>query len=807
MRIQSTLITFLFIFLYQLAPASDSGPVSPVSVNPLITVSWNQGCYYNEKCPADVSATNSCYHTLAGSGAVAMAQIMKYFNYPPHGFGSFEYTLPGYGNLYVNFGTTTYDWNGMPDSLSSSNDAVSTLIYHCGVAQQMNYNPVQSTSLSSLIDDAFRNFFGYNSNALWKWKADYPSDQWIAMLKAELDAGRPLLYYGNNGGADEKFFICDGYNDSNSFHFNWGGGGVDNGYYLLNALTPGTHDYSSAQGAIFNLAPSTSSNQSMDFESISDFSLTFSPWTINDVDGDSTSLIPGHTFPNNGAPMAFIDFNPAMVNPSITDTALQPHSGNRFGACFASVGHPNNDWFISPRIQLGTDGQFSFWERSYSGQANLERFNVLVSTTDNSPSSFVLISGSTPLTAPLKWIRKFFSLSAYNNQNIFVAIQCVSSGGSIFMIDDLDIKTSSTSSLSADFIADRTTIRAGEKVNFTDESAGNPTTWSWSFSGGFPTVAGTENPANIRYDYPGIYTVSLKISDGTSTDSITKTGYINVTGYPSYMALDFESVSDFTLNFDSWSVYDVNGGPTWQIKSVTFPNEGMPMAFICFNPSMALPPPINMTAHSGKKYGACFSSMPPYAPNNKWLISPRMTMGTNASISFWVQTYDTSYGGLETYNVGVSASGTNPSDFVLLNTTPLDAPAAWTKENFLLTNYSGQDVYVGINCVSDNKFIFMIDDIEIGSSLDVESNIPKNSITVYPNPARDYVLIDFGKPGMYISTLALLNQTGKIMKEFSLNRKQNESFYFPLNGLSTGVYILMMNSDTERIVKKIVILD
>lgn len=618
MSLKNIILFFLVILVFgQVSHAKVDKPEKGIkNANPMITVTWDQGCFYNEKCPPDTSASAPCFHTFAGSGAVAMAQIMKYYNYPAHGFSSHTYTLPGYGTLYVNFSTATYDWLNMPQSLTASNDAVSMLIYHCGVGQEMNYSPVNSSSGSALIDTAFRNYFGYSSIAAWKWKADYPSDQWLAMLRTELDAGRPLLYYGNDGVTDEKFFICDGYQGTDSFHFNWGAGGTDDGYFYLNDLTPGTHNYSNAQGAIFNLSPS----------------------------------------------------------------------------------------------------------------------------------------------------------------------------------------------LSADFIANKTTIRVGENVNFTDESSGNPTSWTWSFPGGNPSGANQQNPANIRYDIPGIYNVTLRISDGSGTDSITKYGYITVTGYPSYMSLDFESLADFTLNFNPWSVYDVNGGATYGIDSVSFPNSGVPMAFICFNPSQAVPPPVNMAAHSGSKFGACFSSFPPHNPNNKWLISPRMTLGSDASIRFWVQTYNT-YWGLEKYNVGVSTTGNNPANFVLLNSSPLDAPAAWIRQNFSLSAWSGQDVYIGINCVSNDQFIFMIDDIEIGSALGVDESTDKTGITLYPNPARDRVFVNFGKAEIYVANMTLLNETGTTLKEFPLNRMIGEIFNIPLSGLSPGLYYLLINSAEGRIVKKIAVMN
>jgi PKD repeat protein len=820
MTIKNYILSFLLsLFLCQVAFAGRTGPGlrqkvarnnSPeqvADVGPLLTVTWDQGCFYNEKCPPDTSSLAPCFHTYAGSGAVAMAQIMKYYNYPPHGFNSLSYTLPGYGTLYVNFFTTTYDWLNMPQTLTSSNDAVSTLIYDCGVGQQMNYGPGFSSSLSSLIDTAFMNYFGYNPTAVWKWKADYPADQWMAMLRTELDAGRPLLYYGNNGGNDEKFFVCDGYQGPNSFHFNWGSGEAGDGYYPLDSLKPGIHNYSFAQGAIFNLAPLlTSDTLKMDFESVADFSLTFSPWTVRDVDGDSTYSIQGHTFPNNGAPMSFIAFNPALVSPSMAnDTALQPHSGSRFGASFASINQPDNNWFISPQIQLDTNGQFTFWERSYTGQNALEKFNVLVSNTDNNPSSFTVISGPTPVTAPLKWTKKTYSLSAYNNQKVYVAIQCVSDNAFIFMIDDLEVKPGTASSFIADFVANQTSVRAGQKVNFTDESSGNPTSWSWSFPGGFPSGANLQNPANIRYDYPGTYNVSLKVSDGSNTDSITKYNYITVTGYPSYMSLDFESLADFTLTFDPWSTYDMNGGATYGINGVSFANSGVPMAFICFNPSQAVPPPDSMSAHSGKKFGGCFSSMPPHNPNNKWLISPRMTLGSDASIAFWVQTFNSIYG-LETFNVGISTTGSAPADFVLLNSTPIDAPAVWTKESFSLSAWSGQDVYLGINCVSNDQFLFMIDDIEIGSALGVPDPSVSPPVTICPNPARDHVFVNFTTE-LKVSGMTLLNETGAILKEYSVDPIAGKALNIPLPALSSGIYYLVISSDKGRIVKKIAVVN
>ena len=272
------------------------------------------------------------------------------------------------------------------------------------------------------------------------------------------------------------------------------------------------------------------------------------------------------------------------------------------------------------------------------------------------------------------------------------------------------------------------------------------------------------------------------------------------------MSLDFESLADFTLVFNPWSVFDINGGITYAIDSVNFPNAGTPMSFICFNPSQAVPPPRQMSAHSGEKFGACFSSMPPHNPNNKWLISPKMTLGSDASISFWVQTYSTYYG-LEKFNVGVSTTNNAPADFVLINTSPLDAPDVWTKQSFSLSAWSGQDVYIGINCVSDDQFIFMIDDIEIGSSLGVNEPTVTPDVTLYPNPARDHIYLKFSNPKIRVTDITLLNETGSIIKEYPIDQLTSEIFDVPLSGLSAGIYYLVVNSDNGRIVKKVAVMN
>ncbi|NTV84699.1 MAG: T9SS type A sorting domain-containing protein, partial [Bacteroidales bacterium] len=179
----------------------------------------------------------------------------------------------------------------------------------------------------------------------------------------------------------------------------------------------------------------------LDFEAQEDWSLTFDPWTAVDIDGGATYGFETVTFPHAYEPMAFLAFNPATTEPPMTeDPEIQPHAGARFGACMATVPPPfNDDWMISPQISLGTNSSITMWVKSYTDDYGLEKYNVLVSTTDMNPGSFTSISGSTPMLAPIVWTEVNFDLSAYDGQTVYVAVQCVSEDAFVFMLDDVSI--------------------------------------------------------------------------------------------------------------------------------------------------------------------------------------------------------------------------------------------------------------------------------------------------------------------------------------------------------------------------------
>ena len=221
-------------------------------VDYICTTKWNQDSPYNLYAPEASSGPGGrCY---AGCVATAMSQVMKRWNYPQKGTGSHSYYCYGYGSLSANFGQTTYQWDLMPDRLGGASqeeiEAVALFMYHCGVAVDMNFSPTGSGANSWDVPYAIRQYFSYSNQADLRDRDSYSLVNWQNQLKESFDLGWPVYYSGfsNSGG---HAFVCDGYNDSDLFHFNWGWGGSSDGWFVIDEI-----DYAGWAQAVFNYVPS-----------------------------------------------------------------------------------------------------------------------------------------------------------------------------------------------------------------------------------------------------------------------------------------------------------------------------------------------------------------------------------------------------------------------------------------------------------------------------------------------------------------------------------------------------------------------
>ena len=233
-------------------------PRATYTVGPLLTTNWDQGYPYNYYCPTAGGGPGG--HVWAGCVATAMSMVMKFWNWPDHGSGSYSYKPENYPTQSANFEETYYQWQNMPNSISAGSQstyiqAIATLMWHCGISVDMDYAINGSGAHSEDVPEAIATYFRYTDHATMYSRELYTKTEWEDMLIESLDEGFPLYYAGSDADGGHAF-ACDGYNDNRFFHFNWGwSGSYNNNYYAIDALNPPGYHFNDYQRAIFDFIP------------------------------------------------------------------------------------------------------------------------------------------------------------------------------------------------------------------------------------------------------------------------------------------------------------------------------------------------------------------------------------------------------------------------------------------------------------------------------------------------------------------------------------------------------------------------
>ena len=220
------------------------------AIAPMLTSQWNQAAPYNDACPTFVTGTKS----VTGCIATAMAQVLYY--YRAQSVDTLLADIPAY-QCYTRWkqgriqlptipSGTVIDWGNMLDTYSAAateeqKKAVADLMSYCGAAVEMDYadqlNGGSSASSWSIIT-AFGKYFGYSADITQKQRRAFTNRNWINLVYRELALGRPVIMSGEASNKAGHAFVCDGYDHNGLFHFNWGWGGLADGYYLIDNLKP-----------------------------------------------------------------------------------------------------------------------------------------------------------------------------------------------------------------------------------------------------------------------------------------------------------------------------------------------------------------------------------------------------------------------------------------------------------------------------------------------------------------------------------------------------------------------------------------
>jgi hypothetical protein len=208
---------------------------------PLLSSSWHQNDPYNQNCPTPTQVGDpdcTAARCKAGCVAIAGAQIMRYWNWPPYGQGQLPGVRPGEVVHYED----SYDWPNMPDSNFSTTDqknAVAELCYEVGIAVSMNYctlGTCGSETPTYGLEDAFENQYRYFRDAGSKRhnRSDYTADGWFNLMRDEFNANQPVVYR-----IFKHAIVGDGWQvvfGQQQYHMNYGWNNNRTRWYTVDAL-------------------------------------------------------------------------------------------------------------------------------------------------------------------------------------------------------------------------------------------------------------------------------------------------------------------------------------------------------------------------------------------------------------------------------------------------------------------------------------------------------------------------------------------------------------------------------------------
>jgi hypothetical protein len=195
------------------------------------TASWSQWAYYNKTCVGHNGGT----WVPTGCTATAMAIKMRFHEWPPSGAGSHDYTDNSGTCRYYhtnNFGVQSYNWAAMPTgNLTSDNADVADLMYACGVAVEMDYEPGASGAWPSA--SSMNTYFRYRGTI--DISSGNPADHFDAIAYS-VRCNLPVVL-----STTSHTMVASGYRDSVSpyFYINAGHDGGSDGWYDLNLLPAG----------------------------------------------------------------------------------------------------------------------------------------------------------------------------------------------------------------------------------------------------------------------------------------------------------------------------------------------------------------------------------------------------------------------------------------------------------------------------------------------------------------------------------------------------------------------------------------
>lgn len=179
-----------------------------------------------------------------GCVPVALAQICKYYNYPPKLLDD----IPAYSHYSAVYKDSifkiegqkaegrSYNWDLIlnhyeKDTTEELNNEVAKLMWDCARSVETRFEQSGSSALTDMFVYSAIHFFGYNSDSIKSIERKYYyREEWLDIIHDELSKKRPIYMSASSYSHGGHAFVCDGYVNG-YLHINWGWNGSSNGYF------------------------------------------------------------------------------------------------------------------------------------------------------------------------------------------------------------------------------------------------------------------------------------------------------------------------------------------------------------------------------------------------------------------------------------------------------------------------------------------------------------------------------------------------------------------------------------------------
>ncbi len=408
----------------------------------------------------------------------------------------------------------------------------------------------------------------------------------------------------------------------------------------------------------------------------------------------------------------------------------------------------------------------------------------------------------------------------------------------------------------------RTTVCADEPVTFTDKTTNYPTTWEWNFTGANVTTSTQRNPI-ITYSTPGVYSVNLKASNASGSDSVTQSNYITVVAKPTKPNIKAAGATEFCLGDSILLSTDSTGTIRWyanevlvaQNKQQVYAKQNGTYRVANFNGTCEVSSSINISVDAKPITPIVTSNITGLAfctggsatltssanSGNQWYKNGNLIGGANVKI--YNATDSGSYS-VKTTTGGCSSNESLAKTYSLLprptlgNITGNITPVRGEANNFNVTAESGLTyiwsvasgkgtILSGNNTASITARFNVVDTATLlvisrnsASCLSTASSMVVNvtpavglneelairNLSIYPIPAKTVINLKLEGLENGHAEVRLINMLGQVVQNQNINLSKGINTHtINVQELNKGVYLLEIQHSKNRLVKRIVV--